>query len=67
MDGEFLAALPGTLNDRRATDIQNLFDNIQLTQTIETLVIIADFCEQLFVFVQHVLYVSQPVVDQSQL
>src|SRR5262249_20282215 len=39
--GEFLTALPGTLNDRRATYVQNLFDDVQLTQTIETLIFIA--------------------------
>ena len=45
MYDEFLAALPGALDDRRATNIQNLFDDIQLTQTIETLVFIAYFRE----------------------
>src|ERR1700752_576296 len=37
---QFLQALPRTLDDRGAAHVQDLFDDIELTQTIETLVFI---------------------------
>src|SRR5258708_7290896 len=35
MDGELVSAAPGLLNDRRAADIADLLDHVELTQNID--------------------------------
>jgi len=63
--GEFLSTLPRVLHDRGATDVPHLLDHVQLTQAIEAVLLVLDLRECRFVFVNYVLHVSQPVVDQA--
>lgn len=66
MHGQFLPACPGVLNNGRLTDVDNLLDHIQLAEFVASPRFIADQAQRRFVFLAHLLYVAQPVVDQSE-
>src|SRR5262245_43275645 len=63
--GEFLTPLPGVPDNTRLADIQNLFDDVQLTEPIDALHFVVESSEQRRVLVTHVLDVAQPVVHKT--
>src|SRR6185503_6608560 len=54
-------------HDRRATRVQYLFDHIQFTKSIQTVLVVADIRKQGRMIVHHVLNVTQPIIDQPEL
>ena len=49
------------------THIQNLRYDVQFAETIETLRFVVDLRKDSLMLMQHVLYVTQPVIDQPEL
>ncbi len=67
MHCQLLSSLPCLLHDGRLADIRDLLNNIQLAEPLKTLSFFADSGQYCFVFLFHVLHVTQPVINQSQL
>ena len=66
MHSQHLIALPDTLDDCGVANINDLLDDIQLTQSPKPVCVIATGVEQLGMFVAHILHMPQPVVDQAE-
>jgi len=65
VDRDGLVSLPGVLNARGVTDIDNLFDDIELTERIESLPSIHNTAQIGTVLVVDISDVSYPVIGQA--
>ncbi len=67
MHGQRLASVPGVAHHRGLADVHHLLDHVQLAEAVIPLRFIRQRVELLLMLPAHVLNVTQPVVDQTQL
>lgn len=66
MDCQRLPPLPGIVDDGGLANIEDLFDDVKLTETVPTLVLFTEGGESRFMLLVHISNVPQPVIDQAE-
>ena len=67
VDGQLLVSFPGGLDDGRGGGVEDLVDDVEFAETIDSRLFLRNAGEMIAVLVDHILDVAQPVVDQAEL